>query len=69
MATTADLHQALRHALAATAETNPGELNAGDMELFRLCDQRCAEIVELLITRYDECGHAARALLGQFMLR
>jgi len=65
---TTDLHVALRHALAATAETDPRDLAGPDRTLFDLCDRRCAEIIELLISRHDEAGPVARAILRRFAL-
>lgn len=61
-----DLQLALREALAATQECNPADLDGADLELWHLCDRRCAEIVEALIARHDECGPAARAILARF---
>lgn len=58
-----DLTQALKEALAATQECNPADLDAGDLELWHLCDQRIGQIIEALIARHDECGPAARAIL------
>lgn len=63
-----DLTQALKEALAATQECNPADLDAGDLELWHLCDQRIEQIIEALIARHDECGPAARAILARFRL-
>ena len=64
-----DLQLALREALAATQECNPAELDGTDLELWHLCDRRCAEIIEQLIARYDEAGPQARAILSRLALR
>ena len=64
-----DLQSALRSALAATQECNPADLDQGDRELWRTCDQRCEQIIEVLIREHDEAGPAARQLLNRFALR
>lgn len=58
-----DLTQALREAIAATLDCNPAELDAGDLELWHLCDRRIEQIIEVLIARHDEAGQAAREVL------
>lgn len=58
-----DLNQALREALAATAEIDPRSLDGADVALWHRCDQRSTEIIEALIERHDECGAVARALI------
>lgn len=68
MPDTTDLHVALRHALAATAETDPRDLAGPDLALFNFCDQKIEQIIEVLIAQHDEAGPATRAILRRFML-
>ncbi len=58
-----DLQLALREALSACADTNPADLDGADLELWHLCDRRCAEIIDRLVLEHDECGPEARAIL------
>lgn len=60
-----DLTQALKEALAATAETDPRELDAADLELWHLCDRRIEQIIDRLISQHDEAGPAAREVLAR----
>jgi hypothetical protein len=60
-----DLTQALKEALAATVECNPAELDAGDLELWHLCDRRIEQIIEVLIGQHDEVGPVAREVLAR----
>jgi hypothetical protein len=64
-----DLTQALMEALAATQECNPADLDAGDLELWHLCDRRIEQIIEELIARHDECGPAAREVLARIQAK
>lgn len=63
-----DLLLALKEAMRACNEIDPAELNAGDRELWHACDDRCEQIIEVLIREHDECGPAARAIIQRFML-
>ena len=58
-----DLTQALREALAATAETDPRELDAAGLVVWHLCTDRIEQLIERLIARHDEAGPAAREVL------
>lgn len=61
-----ELHSALSEAIAATADTDPRELDAAGRAIFNLCEDRIEQIIEKLVRHHDEAGPEARALLGRF---
>ena len=63
-----DLQSALRDALATTQDISPAGLDATDLALWQRCDDRCADIIDRLISEFDEAGPEARALLQGFRL-
>ncbi len=63
------LQDALQSALAVAGDCDPRDMDAAELAMLDALDARAFEIMDLLIARHDECGHAARAAIARAMRR
>ena len=63
------LQDALQSALAATQDCDPRDMSPAELASLDQLDGRIFEIMDALITDFDECGPETRACLEKARLR